>query len=204
MKEIAAAFQRTLRRVGDSLTESFAGLPGAPRWGVAGFGEAALVFLLAETMRAIGWECEYEQGYRDGTRRRGDLVARMPPNASLWVEAKWWWTHAGLDEILDLDRWKLEAVRGQHRPIAVVFTVDEVTPQGPRSWTTSTAEQSLRRLTPKGWKLVGLSAVDSPYRGTASQDRRKEDRNGVFAAAFFELTGDIRTSRQSSARSPAS
>jgi hypothetical protein len=190
MEAIAAAFERTLTRIGSAIHESFAGASVSPRWGVAGLREEALVFLLAESMRALRWSCEYERSYGDGSGQRVDLDAAKD-GARLWIEAKWWWSsNERLPDVLAHDREKLSKKRGTHRPVAVVFTVDAEGPQEECDWTLTGAKQWFKTSKlPEGWKFVGCSTVASPYVGWASGDRKPENRQGVFAAAFFELKG---------------
>jgi hypothetical protein len=115
MEAIAAAFESTLIRIGDAMRESFAGATVIARWGVAGLREEALVFLLAESMRTLGWTFEYERSYGDGSRQRVDLDAAKG-DARLWIEAKWWWlSHERLRNVLAHDRAKLAKKRGSHR-----------------------------------------------------------------------------------------
>jgi hypothetical protein len=189
MQQVADAFGKTLAKVEAALRQSFSAPGVEPRWGIAGFREESLVYMLAETMRAQGWTCAYEHSYDDGTRRRVDLVATMLKEKPLWIEAKWWWFNVGIGVVLSADRAKLKAARAAHRPIAAVFTVDEkdVTVRG-QPWTVETAKTSIADDVPPGWKLVGCCSLESRYSGTSLRDpRHVADREGVFAAAFFEL-----------------
>ena len=187
MKEIAAQYARTLLNVAGALAASFGPVP---HWGIAGFREETLVFLLAETLRGQGWDVGYEQGYGDG--RRSDLVASTGPHERLWVEAKWWWRHVPLASVLAMDEPKLRIVGSDFRRIALVFTVGHE-----RGWSTATAARGMDRAlgaARRRWSLVGCAAVPSPFFGTVTPGQ-KEPRpcpKGVFAAAFYEMRPESR------------
>lgn len=162
------------------------------RWGVAGFREESLVFMLAETLHQMGWQVTYEPPYaksfgRSFGKQRGDLLA-VPPDrrAPLWLEAKWWWRHGdSLGTILQGLRKKMGRVREPHRRIAAVFTVDVAS----ASWSVKKAKAVMaRNRRGRGkWRLVGCTCLPGRYVGSTTRDPASKPRRGVFVAAFFEL-----------------
>jgi len=184
------AFERTLRIIAAAMNEALG--PNA-WWGLCGFREESLVMLLAETMRSLGWQLEYEKSYEQ-SYQRGDIDAVFPEYLPehLWIEAKWWWLPMwNLNRVLSVDEPKLRLKGPEYHTVEVVFTADEIgKTEGRKCWTSEGAGdwmmECLREehLEAK-WRLLGFATAPSPYALICPAQRRV----GLFSAHFFEYLG---------------
>lgn len=202
--ELAKTYEKTLSGVEQALEVALKGK--TPRaWGVAGLSESALVFLLAEAARSLGWTVEYEPSYANRKltvkgpvgKTRADLLLTKDSCLPILIEAKWWWWDVTLPDILALDVGKLLTVEEPAQRVEVVFTVDEYSAQGQgedagqvwdksgsRAWMKHVLERSTAA---RRWQLLGCAAVPSQYLGSSYGDPKAAIREGFFQAAFFCL-----------------
>jgi hypothetical protein len=185
--KVVEGYGKTLDDVGAALATSFG---KSAQWGVAGFREEALVFLLAETMRRCDAHVlEYEPCFTD-QRTRADLRWIEQDGRTSMLEAKWWWRNAHtLDSVLASVLAKPAFGSHDGNRYAVVFTIDAtnaVETDVKHVWSPSGAGRWMEFLTPKGWRFIGCATTRSPFARTASP--RETPIDGIFAAAFYQLT----------------
>jgi hypothetical protein len=191
MKNLISAYEKTLKNVAEALSTS---LGRTAHWGIAGFREESLVFLLAETMRKLGPDPQYEPCFKD--RTRADLCWPKDGKNPSILEAKWWWWSDSLRVVLDDIAAKTAFAKHRGERYGVVFSVDDANcTEGEKSWATLEgarawmcelvrADQVLRR----NWSYVGCAAARSPYFGTSWNEeghKNSRRRDGIFVAGFY-------------------
>jgi hypothetical protein len=120
MKNLISAYEKTLKNVAEALSTS---LGRTAHWGIAGFREESLVFLLAETMRKLGPDPQYEPCFKD--RTRADLCWPKDGKNPSILEAKWWWWSDSLRVVLDDIAAKTAFAKHRGERYGVVFSVDD-------------------------------------------------------------------------------